>query len=288
MRMRSQPAEGYRVLGWDAAGTVEAVGAEVTLFNPGDAVFYAGAIDRPGTNAEYHLVDERLVGPKPRSLSHAEAAAVPLTAITAWEALFDRLDIRKRIPGAAHALLIIGGAGGVGSMALQLARVLSDVIVIGTASRDETRAWVKALGAHHVLDHSKPMAAEVSSLGLGPPGLVFSTTRTDAHFDEIVQLIAPQGRFALIDDPEPIDVRKLKRKSVSLHWELMFTRSLFTTADMARQHELLAAVSALLDEGRLKTTLAQNFGKINATNLRRAHALLESGQAKGKIVLADF
>lgn len=288
MRKRSQPADGHRVLGWDAAGIVEAVGAEVTLFNPGDAVFYAGAIDRPGTNAEYHLVDERLVGPKPKSLSHAEAAAVPLTAITAWETLFDRLDIRKRIPGAAHALLIIGGAGGVGSMALQLARTLSDVTVIGTASRDETRAWVKALGAHHVLDHSKALAAEVTRLGIGAPGMVFATTGTDAHFDEIVELIAPQGRFALIDDPEPIDVRKLKRKSVSLHWELMFTRSLFATADMVRQHELLAAVSALLDEGRLKTTLAQNFGKINATNLRRAHALMESGQAKGKIVLEGF
>ena len=182
----------------------------------------------------------------------AEAAAVPLTAITAWETLFDRLDIRKRVPGAAHAMLIIGGAGGVGSMAIQLARALSDVTVIGTASRDETRDWVKALGAHYVLDHSKPLAAEVKRLDTGAPGFVFSTTRTDAHFDEIAELIAPQGRLALIDDPEPIDVRKLKRKSVSLHWELMFTRSMFTTEDMAQQHELLAAVSALLDQGRLE------------------------------------
>jgi zinc-binding alcohol dehydrogenase family protein len=289
MRLRSEPQSGWhRVLGWDASGIVEAVGPEVTLFNRGDAVFYAGAIDRQGTNAEFHLVDERLVGPKPRRLSHAEAAAVPLTAITAWETLFDRLDVRKRVLGAGNSLLIIGGAGGVGSIAIQLARQLTDLVVIATASRDETRAWVKGLGAHHVLDHSRPLAAQVSALGIGAPAFVLSTTQTDKHFDEIVELIAPQGRFALIDDPDPIDVRKLKRKSVSFHWELMFTRSIFKTADMGKQHELLAAVSALLDEGRLRTTLAQNLGMINATNLKRAHALIESGKSKGKIVLEGF
>jgi zinc-binding alcohol dehydrogenase family protein len=289
MRLRSAPQNGlHRVLGWDASGIVEDVGREATLFNRGDAVFYAGAIDRQGTNAEFHLVDERLVGPKPRSLSHAESAAVPLTAITAWETLFDRLDVRRPVPGAGNAILIIGGAGGVGSMAIQLARQLTDLVVIATASRDETSAWVKGLGAHHVVDHRKPLAAQVSALGIGAPAFVLSTTQSDKHFDEIVELIAPQGRFALIDDPEPIDVRKLKRKSVSLHWELMFTRSIFKTADMAKQHELLAGVSALLDEGRLRTTLAQNFGKINAANLKRAHALLETGTAKGKIVLEGF
>jgi len=289
MRLRSAPQDGlHRVLGWDASGIVEDVGREATLFNRGDAVFYAGAIDRQGTNAEFHLVDERLVGPKPRSLSHAESAAVPLTAITAWETLFDRLDVRRPVPGAGNAILIIGGAGGVGSMAIQLARQLTDLVVIATASRDETSAWVKGLGAHHVVDHRRPLAAQVSALGTGAPAFVLSTTQTDKHFDEIVELIAPQGRFALIDDPDLIDARKLKRKSVSLHWELMFTRSIFKTADMAKQHELLASVSALLDEGRLKTTLAQNFGKINAANLKRAHALLETGTAKGKIVLEGF
>ena len=289
MRLRSAPQNGlHRVLGWDASGIVEDVGREATLFNRGDAVFYAGAIDRQGTNAEFHLVDERLVGPKPRSLSHAEAAAVPLTAITAWETLFDRLDVRRPVPGAGNAILIIGGAGGVGSMAIQLARQLTDLVVIATASRDETSAWVKGLGAHHVVDHRRPLAAQVSALGIGAPAFVLSTTQTDKHFDEIVELIAPQGRFALIDDPDLIDARKLKRKSVSLHWELMFTRSIFKTADMAKQHELLASVSALLDEGRVKTTLAENFGKINAANLKRAHALLETGTAKGKIVLEGF
>jgi NADPH:quinone reductase len=289
MRLRSAPQNGlHRVLGWDASGIVEDVGREATLFNRGDAVFYAGAIDRQGTNAEFHLVDERLVGPKPRSLSHAESAAVPLTAITAWETLFDRLNVRRPIPGAGNAILIIGGAGGVGSMAIQLARQLTDLVVIATASRDETSAWVKGLGAHHVVDHRRPLAAQVSALGIGAPTFVLSTTQTDKHFDEIVELIAPQGRFALIDDPDLIDARKLKRKSVSLHWELMFTRSIFKTADMAKQHELLASVSALLDEGRVKTTLAENFGKINAANLRRAHALLETGTAKGKIVLEGF
>jgi NADPH2:quinone reductase len=289
MRLRSAPQNGlHRVLGWDASGIVEDVGRETTLFNRGDAVFYAGAIDRQGTNAEFHLVDERLVGPKPRSLSHAESAAVPLTAITAWETLFDRLNVRRPIPGAGNAILIIGGAGGVGSMAIQLARQLTDLVVIATASRDETSAWVKGLGAHHVVDHRRPLAAQVSALGIGAPAFVLSTTQTDKHFDEIVELIAPQGRFALIDDPDLIDARKLKRKSVSLHWELMFTRSIFKTADMAKQHELLASVSALLDEGRVKTTLAENFGKINAANLKRAHALIETGTAKGKIVLEGF
>jgi NADPH:quinone reductase len=289
MRLRSAPQNGlHRVLGWDASGIIEDIGREATLFNPGDAVFYAGAIDRQGTNAEFHLVDERLVGPKPRSLSHAESAAIPLTAITAWETLFDRLNVRRPIPGAGNAILIIGGAGGVGSMAIQLARQLTDLVVIATASRDETSAWVKGLGAHHVVDHRRPLAAQVSALGIGAPAFVLSTTQTDKHFDEIVELIAPQGRFALIDDPDLIDARKLKRKSVSLHWELMFTRSIFKTADMAKQHELLASVSALLDEGRVKTTLAENFGKINAANLKRAHALIETGTAKGKIVLEGF
>ena len=289
LRVRSQPAEGQaNVLGWDAAGIVRAVGPEVTGFKPGDAVFYAGAIDRPGSNAEFHLVDERIVGPKPKSLGFAEAAALPLTAITAWEMLFDRLDIRKPVPGAANALLIIGGAGGVGSIAIQLARQLSDVTVIATASRPETRAWSQELGAHHVIDHTKPLPAQIAALGIGAPAFVFSTTHTDTHLEGIVELMAPQGRFGLIDDPKTLDANPLKRKSLSLHWELMFTRSLFQTADMGEQGKLLAEVSRLVDEGKIRTTLAEHFGTINAANLKRAHALIESNRAKGKIVLEGF
>jgi len=289
VRVRSQPAEGQTsVLGWDAAGIVKAVGPEVTGFKPGDAVFYAGAIDRPGSNAEFHLVDERIVGPKPKSLGFAEAAALPLTAITAWEMLFDRLDIRKPVPGASHALLIIGGAGGVGSIAIQLARQLTDIRVIATASRPETRGWAQELGAHHVIDHTKPLPAQVAALGIGAPAFVFSTTHTDTHLDGIVELLAPQGRFGLIDDPKVLDANVLKRKSLSLHWELMFTRSLFKTADMDEQGKLLAEVSRLVDAGQIRTTLAEHFGTINAANLKRAHALIESNRAKGKIVLEGF
>lgn len=289
MRVRSQPAEGEaNVLGWDAAGIVRAAGPEVTGFKPGDEVFYAGAIDRPGSNAQFHLVDERIVGPKPKSLGFAEAAALPLTAITAWEMLFDRLDLRKPVPGAAHALLIIGGAGGVGSIAIQLARQLSDVTVIATASRPETRAWAQELGAHHVIDHTGPLPTQIAALGIGTPAFVFSTTHTDTHLEGIVELLAPQGRFGLIDDPQTLDANPLKRKSLSLHWELMFTRSLFGTADMAEQGKLLAEVSRLVDEGKIRTTLAEHFGTINAENLKRAHALIESNRAKGKIVLEGF
>ena len=289
IRIRSQPAEGQAsVLGWDAAGIVRSVGPEVTGFKPGDAVFYAGAIDRPGSNAEFHLVDERIVGPKPKRLGFAEAAALPLTAITAWEMLFDRLDIRKPVPGAAHALLIIGGAGGVGSIAIQLARRLTDITVIATASRPETRAWAQELGAHHVIDHTKPLPAQIAALGIGAPAFVFSTTHTDTHLEGIVELMAPQGRFGLIDDPKVFDANPLKRKSLSLHWELMFTRSLFHTADMGEQGKLLAEVSQLVDEGKIRTTLAEHFGTISANNLKRAHALIESNRAKGKIVLEGF
>lgn len=274
--------------GKDVKGRPESVGPDVALFKPGDAVFYAGAIDRSGTNAEFHLVDERIVGKKPRSLPFAEAAALPLTSITAWEVLFDRLDVKKPVPGAANAILIIGGAGGVGSIAIQLLRALTNVTVIATASRPETRDWVKSMGAHNVVDHTKSLAKEVAELGIGAPAFVLSTNQTDRHFDQIVELIAPQGRFALIDDPAPIDVMKLKRKSVSLHWELMFTRSLYQTADMAEQHRLLSEVARLVDAGVIKTTLADNFGTINSANLKRAHALLESNTARGKIVLEGF
>ena len=289
VRRRAEPeAGGAKVLGWDAAGTVVATGTEVTEFGVGDAVFYAGDLGRPGTNAEFHCVDARIAGRKPASLDWAQAAALPLTAITAWETLFDRLDTGRPVPGAAPALLVVGGAGGVGSIAIQLARQLTDLTVIATASRPETAHWCRDLGAHHVVDHGKPLAAEVAALGIGSPGLVFSTTHTDAHLAEIAGLIAPQGRFALIDDPESLDVSLLKRKSLSLHWEFMFTRSMFATADIAAQGRLLNEVARLVDAGRLRTTLDAHYGAINAGNLRRAHALIESGRARGKIVLEGF
>lgn len=289
VRMRAEPEAGqWKVLGWDAAGVVVAAGPNAALFKPGDAVFYAGSLDRSGTNAEYHLVDERIVGSKPSSLDWAAATALPLTAITAWEMLFDRLDVRKVVAGAANAILIIGGAGGVGSIAIQLARQLTDLTVIATASRPETAQWVRDLGAHYVVDHAKPLASEVAALGLGAPAFVFSTTNTDAHLAQIAQLIAPQGRFGLIDDPKALDVSLLKRKSVSLHWEFMFTRPMFATADIAAQGALLNEVARLVDAGTLRTTLGESYGVINAANLRRAHALIESGRAKGKIVLEGF
>ncbi|PZM17053.1 zinc-binding alcohol dehydrogenase family protein [Rhizobium tubonense] len=278
----------FKVLGWDAAGIVKAVGADVTMFKPGDEVFYAGAINRDGSNAEFHLVDERIVGAKPKSLDFAAAAALPLTSITAYEALFDRLKVQQPVAGVANAILIIGGAGGVGSIAIQVARALTDLTVIATASRPETREWVEALGAHHVIDHSKPLAPQVQALGLGAPAFVFSTTNTADHIVDIAELIAPQGRFALIDDPKTLDVMPFKRKAVSIHWELMFTRPLFGTADMIEQHRLLNKVAELVDAGRIRTTLTETVGTINAANLKKAHALVESGRMKGKVVLASF
>ncbi len=287
---RSAPAPegGWKVLGWDAVGRVEAVGDQVRRFKPGDAVFYAGTITRPGANGEFHLIDERIVGHKPKTLSNAEAAALPLTSITAWEMLFDRLDIKTPVPGAANAILIIGGAGGVGSIAIQLVRALTDVKVIATASRPETQAWVKQLGAHYVIDHSKPLAEQIAALDIGAPGFVFSTTETHRHVDEIAALIAPQGRFGLIDDPESLEATAFKRKAVSIHWELMFTRSTFETPDMDEQGKILERIAALVDGGKIRTTLTDVLKPINAANLKRAHALLESGKAKGKIVLEGF
>jgi zinc-binding alcohol dehydrogenase family protein len=288
VRRGSAPEAGqWRVLGWDAAGRVVATGPDAGLFKPGDDIFYAGAYAPQGTNAEFHLVDERLVGRKPNSLGYAEAAALPLTAITAWEALFDRLDVGRPVVGAA-AILIIGGAGGVGSIAVQLARQLTGLTVIATASRPETREWALGLGAHYVVDHSRPLAAEVAALGIGAPGFVFSTTNTDRHLAEIAELIAPQGRFALIDDPKSLDINPFKRKSVSVHWEFMFTRSMFGTPDMAAQGEHLNELARLVDAGTIRTTLGETGGLINAANLKRAHALIETGKAKGKIVLEGF
>ena len=287
-RNTEPPAGEYKILGWDAAGVVRAVGPDVTLFKPGERVWYAGTIARPGSNSELQLVDERIVGPMPHSLDFAHAAALPLTSVTAWELLFDRLRIEQGDKPTNTHLLIIGAGGGVGSIMVQLARQLTGVTVIGTASRPDTQAWVRELGAHHVIDHSKPLTDELRRIGIAQVEYVASLTHTDAHFAHAVEALAPQGKFALIDDPAPIDVRLLKRKSLSLHWELMFTRSLFETPDMIEQHRILKNVAQLVDRGVLRTTLAEHYGSINAHNLRRAHAMLESGRARGKIVLEGF
>lgn len=290
VRRNASPAPGdWKVLGWDASGVVVEAGPDATLFKPGDEVFYAGALTRPGTNSEFHLVDERIVGHKPRSLDWAEAAAMPLTSITAWEALFERLDVRgHEVPGAAPAILIIGGAGGVGSMATQLACRLTNLTVIATASRTETADWVRELGAHHVVDHRQPLAPQVAALGIGAPAFVFSTTQTQLHLEQIAELIAPQGRLALIDDPASFDIGLFKRKSVSVHWEYMFTRSMFGTPDIAAQGQLLEEVSRLVDDGSLRSTLTGRLGTIDAATLKQAHRLLEYGTARGKLVLEGF
>lgn len=276
-----------RVLGWDAAGVVVAVGSAVTTFKAGDEVWYAGAIDKPGSNSEFQLVDQRIVSHKPKSLSFTEAAALPLTAITAWELLFDRFELNK-YNTKGKSLLVIGAAGGVGSVLLQLAQEKTQLKVIGTASRPETSEWIKTLGADLVLDHKKPMAAQLNALGLPEVDYVISLTHTDRHFNDILELIKPQGKLALIDDPELIDIRPMKRKSLSLHWELMFTRSLYQTEDMIAQQQLLQQVADMVDAGKLKTTLNSDFGTINAENLRKAHQLIESQQAIGKMVLSGF
>ena len=290
IRRNVAPEDGAaKVLGWDASGIVKAVGSDVSLFQPGDRVYYAGAINRAGANSELHVVDERIVGRMPAKLAFAEAAALPLTAITAWELLFERLQITQGNTDLGQSLLIVGAAGGVGSILVQLARQLTGLTVIGTASRPETQAWVRQLGAHHVIDHRQPLSEELKRIGINQVTHVASLTQTDQHYAQLVEALAPQGRLALIDDPEqPLDIMPLKRKSLSLHWELMFTRSLFETADMIEQHRLLQRVAELVDAGTLKTTLGEHFGSINAANLRRAHALLESGTARGKIVLEGF
>lgn len=276
------------VLGWDAVGEVVETGSDTSLFKVGDEVWYAGAIKRQGTNAEFHLVDERIVGRKPKSVTDAQAAALPLTTLTAHEMLFDRLRVDDPVPGAAPAVVIIGGAGGVGSIAIQLLRALTDLTVIATASRPETIEWVQELGAHHVIDHSKPLAEQINALGIGQPGFVFSTNYSGSYVSQVAELIAPQGRFGLIDDPESFDIMPFKGKAVSIHWEMMFTRSMFETVDIQRQGEILNDVSSLLDAGKIRSTATDTLGVINAKNLKRAHEILESGKARGKLVLEGF
>ncbi|WP_075185632.1 zinc-binding alcohol dehydrogenase family protein [Teredinibacter haidensis] len=286
IRRGVQPDEGqYRVLGWDATGVVESVGQQVSLFKPGDKVWYSGALNRPGANAEYQLVDERVTAKMPESLNFAEAAALPLTSVTAWELMFHRLNLPTTSSGK---LLIIGAAGGVGSIMIQLAKRLTQLEVIATASRPETKDWVRALGADYVIDHSKPLADELKAIGFDNVDYVTSLTNTDDHLPSIVDIIAPQGKLGVIDDPEKLDIMPFKRKSISIHWELMFTRTLFETDDMIEQHKILTSIAKMVDDGELKSTVADNFGAINAANLVKAHALLESGKARGKIVLSGF
>lgn len=289
VRASHQPAAGaHRILGWDAAGVVRAVGTDVQNFREGDEVWYAGLINRPGSYAQLQAVDERIVAKKPASLDFAQAAALPLTTLTAWETLFDRLNVANHVPGAAHALLLIGGAGGVGSVTIQLAKALTDMKVIATASREESSNWVKQLGADHVVDHRQPLPEQVKALGIGEPGFVFSTNHTETHLRQIVDLIAPQGRIALIDDPASLDVNPLKGKSLSLHWEFMFTRPMFQTADMARQGEILQQMAELVDSGKVRSTLTHTIDGINAANLRDAHQRLERGDMIGKLVLQGW
>lgn len=277
-----------KVLGFDAAGVVDAVGPAVSLFRPGDAVFYAGSVERSGSNAEYHMVDERIVGRKPATLSFAEAAALPLTSITAWELLFDRFRVQPGKRADAGAILAIGGAGGVGSILIQIARRLTGLTVIATASRPETVAWCRDLGAHHVIDHTKSLPEELRRIGIPQVDYVAALTNSEQHLPAIVEVLKPQGALGMIESSKPLDLRPLMRKSASIHWEFMFTRAVFETPDMIAQHNLLNEVSSLVDAGVLRTTLTEVLGRIDAAGLKRAHALIESGKARGKVVLEGF
>ncbi|WP_165749698.1 zinc-binding alcohol dehydrogenase family protein [Cellulophaga sp. Z1A5H] len=282
------PVEGddWKIIGWDATGIVKEVGEDVTLFKVGDEVWYAGDFTRQGSYAEFQVVDERIVGKKPTSLSYAEAAALPLTSLTAYEMLFDRLEVSK--DDANKSILIIGAAGGVGSIMVQLAKKLTKLNIIATASREETTDWLKELGADTVINHRNKLSEEFEKYSLPAPEYVVSLNATEQHVDEIVKLIKPQGKFGFIDDPKVMNVMPFKGKAVSTHIELMFTRAMFQTEDMIEQHNILNNVSQLIDNGTIRTTLGENFGVINAENLRKAHAFLETGNAKGKIVLEGF
>lgn len=291
VRVSTQPPEGaeYKILGYDAAGVVVRRGRDCSLFKLGDEVWYAGSIARQGTNAELHAVDERIVALKPKTLGFAEAAALPLTAITAWELLFDRLNIDQFKGAQAHqrkgVLLVVGGAGGVGSILTQIASKLTALTVVATASRAETVQWCTGNGAHFVIDHNRPMLPQMQELNFPQAEYIASLIGTEQHFPELANILAPQGKIGVIDDPKTLDAKLLKRKSASLHWESMFTRPVFGTPDLLRQHDLLTEVARLVDLGTLRTTVTQHFGEISAAHLRRAHQLQESGTAMGKTVL---
>lgn len=294
----NMPAEGdeHKVIGWDAVGEVVATGDAASQFKIGDEVYYAGALMRQGSNAEYQLVDERIVGKKPSSLSNAEAAALPLTAITAWELLFEHLSLKQQTAGSldksAEVILVVGAAGGVGSILVQLASVLTGATIIATASRESSKAWVTKLGADYVVDHSKPLQPQIDALieseGIGQVTHVASLNGTGSYFDTYIDLLVPFGKIALIDDPGEIDISKIKMKSLSFHWEFMFARSMFNAKDIQEQSLLLSRVGELVDQGHIQTTAGKNLGIINAENLKAAHAELESGTSIGKIVLEGF
>lgn len=288
MRQRTSPEnETWKILGHDAVGIVKAVGENVQHYKIGDEVFYAGSNQRNGSYAEFQLVDERIVGLKPKTLNDAEAAALPLTSITAWEMLFDRLKVQEALHADA-AILVIGAAGGVGSITVQLLKALTNLKVIATASRPESKAWLASIGADYIVDHRQPLEQQVRDLNIGLPDYIFSITGTAGYTQSIVNLIAPQGHFGLIDDPDNFVINPFKAKSISIHWESMFTRSTFQTADMSRQRQILNHLSELVDQGKIKTTLSKNLGRINAKNITEAHALIERGQSIGKIVLEGF
>ncbi|OSP56154.1 zinc-binding alcohol dehydrogenase family protein [Pseudoruegeria sp. SK021] len=286
LRESRAPAEGPDILGFDAAGIVVEVGSDVTAYQVGDAVFYAGDVTRPGSNAEFQAVDERIVGRKPTSLDFTDAAGMPLTAITAWEMLFDAFRLTEG-DGAGKSLLVIGGAGGVGSILIQLAKTLTKLTVIATASRPETRDWVREMGADHIVDHRGDVAQQVKDLGLAPE-YVASLTGTEQHYPAILDLIAPRGHIALIDDPQGLDIGPAKFKALTLSWEFMFTRSMFATADMAVQRDLLNRVSAMLDAGTLRSTVTERVGQMSVETLLAAHSRQESGRVIGKQVLSGF
>ncbi len=278
-----------KILGYDAAGIVESIGDNVTLFKPGDEVFYAGDITRSGTNAELHLVDERIVGKKPASLDFAQAAALPLTSLTAWELMFERMRIDVSGGDRGKSLLILSGAGGVGSMAIQLAK-LAGLIVIATASRPETQDWCKQLGADYVIDHRQPIKDQLKAAGFERVDFIVNLVDTDGYWQLMGELIAPQGHIGCIVEPKK-DVyvgNPLKDASIGIHWESMFTRSRHKTPDMIEQHKILDRVADLIDSGKLKTTLHKTLTPINAANLREAHTLIESGKSIGKIALRDW
>lgn len=279
---KSEPEE-WKVLGWDAAGIVAEVGDDVVDFKVGDSVYYAGDITRSGSNAQYHLVDERIVGHMPKSLSFAEAAALPLTSLTAWELLFDRMEIDTK--NANKSILVIGAAGGVGSVLVQLLKQKTQLTVVGTASRSETATWLQNLGVDYVINHKNKLSDEYDKLALAAPDYVVSLNATEHHFDEIVKIIKPQGKFGLIDDPSQFNIMPLKSKAVATYFEFMFTRSMFQTADIRKQQEILNQIAYLIDEKVIKTTVGQHLGTLNSVNLKKAHAMLESGTSKGKIVL---
>lgn len=284
---KDQVEETPRVIGYDASGVVDAVGADVSLFKVGDEVYYAGDITRPGTNSEFHLVDERIVGHKPKSLNHAQAAALPLTTITAYEAFFDRLGIDRDGANKGETILIIGAGGGVGSIGIQLAKA-AGLTVIATASRPETNAWVKELGAEHVVNHREDMVKQVRALGMHHVDhvAIFNDMR---HWDTAVELIRPQRGIVSIDDTNlPMPMANMKMKAASFHWEFMFARSMHQTPDMIEQHKLLTYVAGEIDAGRIRTTLSEVLSPINAANMREAHRLVETGKAKGKIVVEGF